>query len=180
MNVEFENILDVNKDLVELVRTWRNSENVSKFMFTNHHISKEEHQRWIGKLQNADTAKAWIIKYNGKPVGLSSLSDIDYNKKSTEWGFYIADESTRGKGVGSASLYKLMEYVFDEMNFEKMHTKVLDNNPTALKLYDKFGFKKEKELDEKLERDGKEINVFIMSILKDNWKTLKREIKIQN
>ena len=65
------------------------------------------------------------------------MSDIDYKNKSTEWGFYIADESTRGKGVGSAELYKLMEYVFDEMNFKKMHTKVLNNNSTALKLYEK-------------------------------------------
>ena len=179
MNIEFENILDVDGELIEQVRKWRNSENVSKFMYTNHHISKEEHQKWVKKLQTNDTVKAWIIKYNGKPVGLSSLSDIDYKNKSTEWGFYIADESTRGKGVGSAALYKLMEYVFDEMNFEKMHTKVLDNNPTALKLYEKFGFKKERELDEKLERDGKQINVFIMSIFNNRWKKLKGEIKIQ-
>ena len=111
-----------------------------------------------------------------KEATLSSLTDIDYDNKSTEWGFYIADETMRGKGVGSASLYKLMETVFDEMHFEKMHTKVLDNNPTALELYEKFGFEKEKTLDEKLERDGKQINVFIMSILKDKWETLKREL----
>jgi len=55
----------------------------------------------------------------------------------------------------------------------------LDNNPTALKLYEKFGFKKERELDEKLERDGKQINVLIMSIFNSKWKKLKGEIKIQ-
>ena len=180
MNIEFVNILDVDKDLVELVRTWRNNEAVSKYMITNHKISKDEHEKWIGKLKNTDKAKAWIIKLDGKAIGLSALSDIDYRNKSTDWGFYIADESTRGKGIGSVALYKLMEIVFEEMNFEKMHTRVLDNNPAALNLYEKFGFKKEKEISEKINRDGKKITVYVMSILKDEWKTLKKEIKIQN
>ncbi len=35
------------------------------------------------------------------------------------------------------------------------------------------------ELDEKLERDGKQINVLIMSIFNSKWKKLKGEIKIQ-
>ncbi|MCK5031627.1 MAG: GNAT family N-acetyltransferase, partial [Thermoplasmatales archaeon] len=65
--------------------------------------------------------------------------------------------------------------VFDEMNFDKMHTKVLENNPTALKLYEKFGFKKERELKEKLERTDKQINIFIMCILKEEWKALKKQ-----
>jgi len=177
MNIEFENILEVDKDLVDLVRNWRNSKNVSQYMYTNHHITKEEHQKWIEKLKTKKTAKAWIIKYNEKPVGLISLSNIDYNNKTTEWGFYIADDSVRGKGIGSASLYKLMEYVFDEMNFNEMHTKVLENNPKAMRLYEKFGFKSEGKLEEKIVRDGKHINVFLFGILNKEWKNTKKRLK---
>ena len=49
----------------------------------------------------------------------------------------------RGKGIGSAALYKLMSRVFDEMGFKKMKTMVLDNNKIAIKLYEKMVFKKE-------------------------------------
>lgn len=174
MSLEFENILDADKELVEQVRQWRNNKDVSRFMYTNHYIAKEEHQKWINKLKTDKTAKAWIIIYNRKPVGLASLSDIDYENKITDWGFYIADETMRGKGIGSAALYKLMSRVFDEMEFKKMKTMVLDNNKIAIKLYEKMVFKKEGKLKQQLERDGKLVNVIIMGISKEKWNDIKR------
>lgn len=179
MNVEFENILDVEDDLIELVRNWRNSKQVSQYMYTNHHISKEEHNKWIEKIRTKDNAKAWIIKYDGKQVGLAQLSNINYNDKTTEWGFYIADESLKGKGVGSASLLILIEIVFEEMNFNKMRTMVLENNSIAMKLYEKFGFKEGGKLEEKLERDEKQIEVFLMELTKDNWRDIKQTLTMQ-
>jgi UDP-4-amino-4,6-dideoxy-N-acetyl-beta-L-altrosamine N-acetyltransferase len=176
MNVEFEDILKVDKKLKELVRNWRNSDEIRRYMYTNHHITKTEHEKWIENLKTKNIARAWIIKYDGKPVGLVYLSNIDYKNKTTDWGFYIADESSKGKGVGSAALYKLMEYVFDEMNFDKMHTKVLENNPIAIKLYEKFGFKKDDASGLQLERDEKKIAVFKMSICKDEWNHAKEKL----
>ena len=174
MDLEFQNILEVDKELQEKIRLWRNSKEVNKFMVTNHQISKDEHKKWFEKLKKEENRKAWIIKYEKKPIGLVQLTNIDFIKKTTEWGFYIYDKSEKGKGVGSASLLKLMEIVFEEMNFEKMSTMVVENNIIALKLYEKFGFEKEGKLKEKLNRDGKKLNVFIMSISKEKWKEIKK------
>ena len=80
----------------------------------------------------------------------------------------------RGKGIGSAALYKLMSRVFDEMGFKKMKTMVLDNNKIAIKLYEKMVFKKEGKLKQQLERDGKLVNVIIMGISKEKWNDIKR------
>ena len=168
--IEFVNILDVDEELIEQVRNWRNSESVSKFMYTNHHISKEEHNSWIDKLKTENTAKAWIIKYDDKPIGLASLSDIDFENKTTDWGFYIADENLRGKGLGSVTLDKLMKIVFDDMKFFEMKTRVLNNNKTAINLYEKMGFKKVGSTDEKIIRDDESIEIIIMSIKSNEWR----------
>jgi len=173
MKIEFEDILKVDGELLELVRIWRNSKHVSQYMYTNHHITREEHQRWLENLKIKNTAKAWIIRCDEKPIGIVSLSNIDYRNKTTEWGFYIADESMRGKGVGSTALYKLMKYVFDEMNFNKMYTKVLGNNRVAIKLYEKFGFKKKGMLEKTLFRNGRRIHVFLMEISENGWEKIK-------
>ena len=177
MNLDFENILDSDQKTLELVRNWRNSEEIKRYMITDHYITKSEHEKWIKNLKTKNTAKAWLIKYNKKLVGLVYLSNINYKNRKTEWGVYIADESVRGKGVGSATLYKLMEYVFDEMNFHKMNTKILENNLIALRLYKKFGFKREGRLRKQLLRDGKPINVILMSLLKKDWASNKETIK---
>lgn len=173
MNIEFVNILDVDEDLIEQVRKWRNSKNVSKYMYTNHYIDKEEHQRWIKKLKTQKNAKTWIIKYENKPIGLVSLSDIDYKNKTTDWGFYIADESIRGKGIGTIALQKLISIVFDEMKLNKMHTIVFNNNIVAMKLYEKLGFKKVGKRQEKIVRNGEIIELINMEISKRNWKKKK-------
>ena len=47
---------------------------------------------------------------------------------------------------------------------------VLENNTIALQLYEKFGFKKEGETNQKLEREGMQVNVFLMGISQDEWK----------
>jgi len=173
MVIEFKNILETDENTIEQVRQWRNSENINKYMLSDKHISKDEHQQWVVKLKK-ENSKAWLIIYNKQFAGLAYLSNIDYDNKTTEWGFYIADESVRGKGVGSAALYKLMEYVFEGMKFNKMSTMVLENNIIAVRLYEKFGFKKEGMLKQQLERDGKLVNVIIMGISKERWDDIKR------
>jgi UDP-4-amino-4,6-dideoxy-N-acetyl-beta-L-altrosamine N-acetyltransferase len=181
MTIEFENILNVSNDLKQLVRTWRNSDHVCKYMITNHNISIEEHQRWLEKLKANTTQKTWIIKYKKKPIGLISLSDINLEKKTAEWGFYIADESIRGKGIGSKVLYELMEYVFDTLHLQTMSTKVLGDNLVALRMYEKFGFRKVTSIKQSLVRDKETIDIFVMLISRAEWlqikKTLKKEIK---
>jgi UDP-4-amino-4,6-dideoxy-N-acetyl-beta-L-altrosamine N-acetyltransferase len=146
-------------------------------MYTDHYISKKEHKQWLEKLKTKNNNKAWIIKYKGRPIGLVSLSNIDYKKRSTDWGLYIADEKIKGKGIGSLTLYKLMKMVFDEMNFNKMYTKVLDNNHVAIGLYEKFSFKKEGKPKEKLTKDGKHIDIFIMELRQDEWINKKEELE---
>ena len=177
MTIDFENILNASDDLIELVRNWRNNNNISQYMYTNHYITKEEHYQWLEKLKTKTTAKAWIIRFNGNPIGLVSLSNIDFKKKTTEWGFYIADESLRGKGIGSVTLYKLVEYVFDTLHFQMMTTLVLENNSVAMKMYEKFGFKKDIKNVFQIERNGKKIAVFTMWISKDDWNHINRKFK---
>lgn len=177
MGLTFENIINVDEKLVELVRRWRNSKNINQYMITNHYISKEEHHRWLTNLKTKKYAKVWVIKYRDNPIGLAYLTNIDYEKKSTEWGFYIADESVRGKGIGSTTLYKLMEYVFETLRFQKMNTQVLETNTIALKLYEKFGFTKDERKKKFLNREGVRLNIIYMTILHEKWKSIHATLK---
>lgn len=172
MNIEFENILDADEELIEQIRKWRNSKQVSQYMYTDHHISKDEHNKWIQNLKTKNTARAWVIKSANKPIGLASLSDIDYSKKITDWGFYIADKKMRGKGIGTLVLHKLMNIVFDDMKFDEMKTMVLNNNTVAIRLYEKMGFTKTSVLDEKQVRDEKAVEIIVMNIDKEKWRKI--------
>jgi len=173
MKLEFKDITKVSNKITDLVRDWRNSEDIKKYMINDHYISREEHKEWLEKLKTEKHSKAWVILCDDKPIGLAYLLNINHNKKITDWGLYISDKSFRRKGIGSASLKKLIDFVFSEMKFNKMTTKVLENNSVALNIYKKFGFKTEGKLQETLQRDGKQIEVFLMSLSKNEWKKVK-------
>jgi UDP-4-amino-4,6-dideoxy-N-acetyl-beta-L-altrosamine N-acetyltransferase len=181
MAIDFENILDASDELLEMVRNWRNNPSVSQYMITNHDISPEEHRLWIENLRTKTTAKAWVIRFDGKPVGVVSLTNINFKEHTAEWGFYIAEESARGRGMGSKVLYQLLNYVFDTLRLQTLRTMVLGNNPLALSLYEKFGFRKLQTEPQSLRGETKTIDIFTMSISREEWvctrTTLPKKIK---
>jgi len=170
MDIDFKNLLDVDKKTQQLIRVWRNLDDVRKYMINDHIISENEHNRWLERIRVGNTIKAWVIYYNKAPVGLMYLNNINWTDKITDWGLYIADNKIRGKGVGSAALSKLIDLVFTDLNFAVMKTFVLDNNNVAVNLYEKMGFKKHGDIKHKIIRDNKEINVFLMSLTKLDYK----------
>lgn len=169
MDVDFKNLLDVDEEIWDLVREWRNLDDVRKYMIHDHIISKDEHKRWIERIRVGNTIKAWVIYYNKKSVGLMYLTDINWTDKITDWGLYIADKNVRGKGVGSEALLNLIKRVFIDMNFNMMKTLVLDNNDVAIKLYEKIGFKKQGDVKHKIIRDNREIDVYLMSMTQHEY-----------
>jgi hypothetical protein len=179
--IKFINILDLDSSIIELIRHWRNSDVVRRYMYRSHYISKEEHLKWFEELKlEKGNRKVWIIYYEEIPVGVINLFNIDYENKITDWGFYIGETAYRGLGIGSISLWRLMEYVFDKMNFQKMYTSVLENNSDALSLYKKYGFKEEGRLRKHIIKGGKYIDVFLMGILKEEWENIKNSLPILN
>ncbi len=170
-------IQEANEKVIEHIREWRNSKEISRYMYTNHFIPEDEHRNWQKSIKLRKDLKFWIIYYQDCPIGIVNLSDIDYNNRITNWGFYIGNEKYRGMGLSKLVLYHLMFFVFEKMEFHKMYTTVLENNLIALSLYEKMGFKQEGILKKHLLRDGTYIDVYIMSIFNEDWNNIKNNFK---
>ncbi len=139
-DIEFIDILDVDDDLKDKVRRWRNSEQVSRFMISHHVITKEEHLKWIESLKGNAKQKLWMVFVDKTPIGSVYLKNSDYNQLTSEWGFYIGESNYRGRGLGKRILYKFLETFFDTMGFKVLNTKVMSDNAVALHIYRAFRF----------------------------------------
>jgi UDP-4-amino-4,6-dideoxy-N-acetyl-beta-L-altrosamine N-acetyltransferase len=170
----FKSLTSADKATIELVRTWRNSQDVKRYMLSDHTISPEEHGEYLKGLKKRDDAKAWVVYCGIEPVGFAQLSRIDRKNRNAEWGVYIGDNKMRGKGIGSLAVIGLMRYAFEELMLQRIHTKVLGNNLSAIKLYEKLGFKEEGRLRKDLLREGEYIDVVIMGLLKEEWDAIKQ------
>lgn len=159
------------------VRQWRNLPEVAKYMYTDHLIDSEEHERWFQRMLQDQTCQYWIINCDGQDVGVTYIYNIDLRNARCYWGFYIACSAARGKGVGSYIEYFVLRYVFDELNLNKLCCEVLASNPAVIRMHQLFGFIQEGLFREHINKQGILEDVFFLATLRRDWEILKPEIE---
>ena len=148
---------------------WRNSQAVSQFMFTSDPIPKDTHDRWFSSMMTDPRRRGWTIAMDATKVGAAFLSDIDFINSRASWAFYLADEQTRGKGIGSAVEYLVLEHVFNDLELHKLTCQVLSLNPAVRAMHMQFGFLDEGTLREHYFRNGSWIDVHLLAMFRSAW-----------
>jgi len=142
-------------------------------MYTDDYISEEEHANWFKKIDNDPSNKYWIVFYNDIHVGLICLFNIDLRNKRCYWGYYLADPSVRGKGIGRLIELNVLTYVFDELHLNKLCCEVLKTNDYVVKLHQKYGSKIEGIFRKHILKQKTFHDVVAMGILKEEWDMIK-------
>ena len=164
------------KDL-ELIRTWRSSKGVNKFMYTTISPTIEEQAQWFNEINNDNSSEYWVVSYNNIPVGVANISNIDLINKKCEWAFYLGDTSIRGKGIGSKIEYKTIEYVFNDLGLNKLTCEVFNFNESVIKMHEKFGFRREAYYRNHIYKENAPYDVVGLGLLKTDWDNIKTSIK---
>jgi UDP-4-amino-4,6-dideoxy-N-acetyl-beta-L-altrosamine N-acetyltransferase len=160
---------------LELVRTWRNSKEVAKYMYTENIITEDQQQNWFKSIRERNDCKYWIIEYDGKKIGLANLTDISQVLQSCYWAFYLGDSSIRGAGIGSKVEYNVLSYVFDTLKLNKLRCEVFVENDKVIKMHEKFGFRREAYYREHIIKENRKLDVVGLAMLQNEWNQLKNE-----
>lgn len=171
------NLKPLHKNDIELVRNWRNSKEVSQYMYNENQITKEQQKQWFEKVSKDPSCKYWIIEYQEKKIGLASITEINKTLQSCYWAFYLADTSIRGAGIGSKVEYNVIEYVFNELNLNKLRCEVFVTNDKVIKMHEKFGFRREAYYREHCIKGNTKLDVVGLALLKYDWSLLKEGFK---
>lgn len=155
------------------VLAWRNSPEVSAFMYTDHLISPEEHERWLAASLEADDRCYWIIEDCGSPVGLANLTGIDPVRRRCEWAFYLGDPGVRGRGVGAAVEFIVLEHVFGDLGLHKLWCEVLLANKGVWRLHESFGFQREAQYRDHVWKAGQFQDVVGLGLLEHDWAAIR-------
>jgi UDP-4-amino-4,6-dideoxy-N-acetyl-beta-L-altrosamine N-acetyltransferase len=154
---------------LEQVRTWRNSPDVARFMYTDEMIAPAQHRAWFDRISRDPSASYWVIELDGHPVGLANVVDLDFKKNSASWAFYIADPRTRGKGVGQYVEFCVLNCVFEYWNIGTLNCQVLESNPDVTALHLGVGFKETQRIPARVVRDGQPIDAFAYAMPRGEW-----------
>jgi UDP-4-amino-4,6-dideoxy-N-acetyl-beta-L-altrosamine N-acetyltransferase len=172
--VDFLPLLPVHETLI---LGWRNSENVAPYMYSDHLITQEEHNYWFESAR-IDTPKFLhrLICANGEPVGLVSITSINYETRSCAWAFYIASKNARGSGVGLITEWWAISQAFDGLDLNRIECEVLVANTKVIQMHESFGFRRESYLRERCWKSGIPLDAVGMSLLKSDWQLIRPTI----
>lgn len=168
---------DVTPEDKDMIRNWRNLPEVRKYMYTDHEISPEEHERWFQGIASDPTRRYWIIVLDDEDVGLVSLYDIDARNMHCYWGWYVAKPVARGRGIGTFVEYSMLRHVFDDMCFQKLCSEVLASNRQVIDMHETLGFAQEGLYRRHVRKGGEFVDVVALAMLREEWEARKPEIE---
>lgn len=157
------------RDDADRILDWRNREEVSRWMYTDHKITPEEHAGWIERVLADESYRYWIMQVDSTPVGLVGLYDIDLRNRRCVWAFYIAEDAARGKGVGSFVEYEILRIVFDELGLNKLCCEVILGNEPVKGMHESFGFKLEGIFRQHYGKSSELVDIYCLAMLHEEW-----------
>ncbi len=80
-------------------------------------------------------------------VGTIGIKDIDYVNKKANIGYWIGKQY-QGKGIATECVKLVVNYAFDILELEEISAYVFPENKTSIRVLEKNGFVKTKEVNE--------------------------------
>jgi UDP-4-amino-4,6-dideoxy-N-acetyl-beta-L-altrosamine N-acetyltransferase len=168
---------DLRPDDKEMIRAWRNMPEVGKYMYSDHVITPEEHDRWFQRIESDPSCRYWIIVCDSEDVGLVNLYAIDQRNRRCYWAFYIISPNVRGKGVGSLAEYFIFNYVFEELKLNKLCCEVLAFNQPVVDMHKSFGFVQEGLFRKHVFKQEQPHDVVCLGLLREEWDASKARLE---
>ncbi|MCD6550708.1 GNAT family protein [Thermotoga sp.] len=137
-------------------------------------LRREDEEKWYQNLDGFSTKSySFAIETlsTREYIGGCGINNIDWKNSIAEVGIFLG-RPYWNKGYGTDAMKVLVRFIFNEMNINKIKLGVYSFNKRAMRVYEKVGFKVEGVLREELYREGKYHDVYVMGILRREWKDM--------
>lgn len=158
------------EDATDAYLSWLNDPEITKGLVSGTHPTtrRELHEYIDAAVRNPNTVMFAVCdREEDLHIGNIKIDSFDWSSRVAELGILIGDQRYWGKGIGSEACQLVLRYAFDTLNLRKVELCVFSNNPAAMKLYEKLGFKLEGTLRQHVFRNGSYWDKHYMGIFKE-------------
>lgn len=132
---------------LDLVRDWRNHQDVRRFMISQHLIAPAEHRDWFERCAGEPMRRLYILQQGDRPLGFAQLSGV-VRHGIADWGFYVSPQAPRGSGWELGR--RVLAAAFDGEGLHKVCGQTLVSNERSRRLHQRLGFAEEGRLREQM------------------------------
>jgi RimJ/RimL family protein N-acetyltransferase len=104
----------------------------------------EQEERWFARQAEGqgDTISFTIyVRATWRPIGNTSLMDVDRVNRGATFGILIGEPDARGKGYGTEATRLMLDYAFTAQGLHSVQLNVFEYNLGGIRAYQKAGFK---------------------------------------
>jgi len=154
---------------------YANNYQVSKFLRDRFPFpyTETDAEEWLMFACNQDPEYNFAIANDEELIGgIGIHPQDDVYKFSCEIGYWIA-EPFWGKGIVSAALKEMTKYTFRNFKFNRIFAAVFEGNNASEKVLQKAGYKPEATLRKAVFKEGRFLDQYIYSILREEFLSIK-------
>jgi RimJ/RimL family protein N-acetyltransferase len=140
-------LVRVHKEHIEMIRVWRNDPKIRDHMFFKSEITSDMQAKWFNSINNDENFYFMVCPSNNKPIGLISISSIDYEHNKAFAGLFIYDDNFLGTDIPVRASLCLLDIFFTYTAIETLYAKVRDSNIVADQYNTSLGFEKIKKIE---------------------------------
>lgn len=173
-------------DLPTFVK-WLNDPEVRQGILIHHPFSQAEEENWYNEMLTHPMDEHVLgiearlsethavetlpppVQEHWKLIGSLAFTNIDWRNRSSEFGIMIGEKGYWNQGYGTEAVRLLLKHGFCTLNLNRIFLHVFENNPRAIRAYEKAGFVHEGRLRQAEFKDGRYIDTLVMSIVKDEY-----------
>jgi RimJ/RimL family protein N-acetyltransferase len=165
-------------DVPNFVR-WLNDAETTSYLSMRAPMSVAMEEKWFEGMVEKQGKDHYhyvicLIK-NDQPIGTLSLFAVDHINGNAGIGILIGEKELWGKGYGTDAMNALVDFGFGMLRLERLWLEVYVFNKRARRSYDKSGFVLEGVERRAVFKQGRYLDVELMSILRDEWAALPRK-----
>ncbi len=157
-----------------LFQAWLNDPENHQFLKRTVPLNGAEEKRWLETLHEKRDQHMFAIalKEGERLIGNCGLRVGELPHRSANLGIMLGVRELQGKGYGSEAMRLLLEYGFATLGLHRISLQVYENNPRAIRCYEKCGFRREGVRREERWWAGRWWTSFDYAILEHEWHSL--------
>lgn len=132
-------------DLIDTYLRWMNDLDVIRTLSGSRMpVTRAMEQQWLDHMLTSSTDAVFTIyvKETSQPIGNCGLHNISTRHRTAEFGIGIGEKSAWNKGYGTEATRLMLAYGFDVLGMQNILLRVYANNPGAVRVYERAGFRK--------------------------------------
>ena len=162
------------EDAPAMFRNWANDDEVTKHLTWPTHsdveVTKMVLSDWTSHYAKPDFYNwAIVLKENGgEPIGNISVVRINHNTECAAMGYCMSRAHWR-KGVMPEALKAVVDFLFDEVGFNRIEAEHDVNNPASGRVMEKAGLRYEGTLRQSGRNNQGIVDLVWRAILRSDW-----------